>query len=74
VVFERPLTSDLLASHLDLTGSDIVQSLLRVSKGRKIAGSPFRSVTLAIPSPDPEVSSGELAALNEYRAVRVIGW
>ena len=53
-------------SQLDHTGSDILQSLLRVSKKRKIAGAPFRSVTLAIPSTTLVVSPGELAALNEY--------
>jgi len=52
--------------HIDLTGSDILQSLLRVSRGRKIAGAPFRSVTLAIPSRDLVVSSGDLAEPNEY--------
>ena len=49
----------------DDTGSDILQSLLRVSKKRKIAGIPFRSVTLAIPSATSTVSPGELAALND---------
>jgi len=53
-------------SQFDLTGSDILQSLLRVSKKRKIAGAPFRSVTLAIPSTDLVVSLGELAALGQY--------
>ena len=53
-------------SQFDSTGADILQSLLRVSKGRKIAGIPFRSVTLAIPSTTLVVSSGELAALDEY--------
>lgn len=52
-------------SHLDLTGSDILQSLLRVSKGRKAAGVPFRSVTLVIPSTGFVAPSGELAELNE---------
>lgn len=52
--------------HLDLAGSDILQSLLRVSNGRKIAGTPFRSVALAIPSRDLVVSSGDLAELNGY--------
>ena len=51
---------------LDLTGSDILQSLLRVSKKRKTTGAPFRSITLAIPSADSELSSGQLATLNEY--------
>ena len=50
----------------DLTGSDILQSLLIVAKKRKMAKAPFRSVTLAIPSTDLVVSPGELAALNEY--------
>ena len=53
-------------SHLDLTGSDILQSLLRVSKGRKIAAAPFRSVILAIPSAGFVAPSGELAELSEY--------
>jgi hypothetical protein len=53
-------------SQLDSTGSDILHSLLRVSKKRKTAGVPFRSVTLVIPSTDLVVLSGELAALNEY--------
>jgi len=53
-------------SQLDLTGSDILQSLLRVAKKRKIAKAPFRSVTLAIPSTNLVVSPGELAALSEY--------
>ena len=53
-------------SRLDLTGSDILQSLLRVAKKRKIAKAPFRSVILAIPSTDLVVSPGELAALSEY--------
>ena len=52
-------------SQVDFTGSDILQSLLRVSKKRKTAGAPFRSVTLAIPS-TVLVSAGELMALNEY--------
>jgi len=51
---------------LDLTGSDVLQSLLRVSKKRKTAGTPFRSVTLAIPSANLEVSPGVLAALKEH--------
>jgi len=50
----------------DDTWSDILQSLLRVSKKRKIAGAPFRSVTLVIPYTTFVVSPGELAALNEY--------
>jgi len=53
-------------SQLDHTRSDILQSLLRVSKKRKIAGAPFRSVTLAIPSTTLVVSPGDLATLNEY--------
>jgi len=53
-------------SQIDLTGSDILQSLLRVAKKRKIAKAPFRSVTLAISSTDLVVSPGELAALSEY--------
>ena len=53
-------------SQLDSTGSDVLQSLLRVSKKRKMAGAPFRSVTLVIPSGTLVVSSGELAALDEY--------
>jgi hypothetical protein len=53
-------------SQLDLTGADILQSLLRVSRKRQTAGAPFRSVTLAIPSEMISVvSSGDLAALNE---------
>ena len=54
------------SSHLDLTGSNILQSLLRVSKGRKIAGAPFQSVTLMIPSADFVAPSGELTELGEY--------
>ena len=53
-------------SQLDLTGSDILQSLLRVAKKRKIAKAPFRSVILAIPSTNLVVSPGELTALGEY--------
>ena len=53
-------------SRLDLTGADVLQSLLRVAKKRKTAKAPFRSVTLAIPSTNLVVSSGELAVLDEY--------
>ena len=53
-------------SHPDSIWSNILQSLLRVSRKRKIAGVPFRSVTLAIPSVVPVESRGELAALNGY--------
>jgi len=55
-----------LPSKLDLTGTDMLQSLLRVAKKRKTAKAPFRSVTLVIPSTTLVVSPGELAALNEH--------
>lgn len=53
-------------SRVDWTLSDILQCLLRVSRKRKTAGSPFRSVTLAISSAISKIPPGELAALNEY--------
>ena len=52
-------------THLDPTGTDILQRLLEISKKRKTAGAPFRSVTLVIPSITRVVSPDELAALNE---------
>ena len=45
--------------------SDIPQYLLRISRKRKIAGTPFRSVTLAICSAIT-VPPDDLAALNHY--------
>ena len=46
--------------------SDILQWLLAISRKRKIAGIPFRSVTLAIHSALSTVSPDDLAALNQY--------
>ena len=52
-------------AHLDPAGTDILQCLLKISKKRKTAGAPFRSITLVIPSTARVASPDELAALDE---------